>query len=275
MIKAIFIDIDGTLRDSNRKLSSRTINAIKRITDKGILVILCSGRPRKYTEQISRECFASKYIITSSGGMIYDYEENKVLYVNEMNKEALIKLYEIANPEDVRFIMNVGEGRVVNKVKHADQEIQLDEDIKDFVYNNPVVQCTIADSDFDKIKNLIPKIDKVENVEIKNRHKSLLDDKFKDDKTVFCDIANINSNKGNAVKKLLEILNIPKEDTIAIGDDNNDLSMFEQVGYRVAVDNAIDIVKEKADKITLSNDEDGVAVFLEKLIKVYGVEVYK
>ena len=275
MIKAIFIDIDGTLRDSNRKLSSRTINAIKRITDKGILVILCSGRPRKYTEQISKECFASKYIITSSGGMIYDYEENKVLYVNEMNKDALIKLYEIANPEDVRFIMNVGEGRVVNKVKHADQEIQLDEDIKDFVYNNPVVQCTIADSDFDKIKNLIPKIDKVENVEIKNRHKSLLDDKFKDDKTVFCDIANINSNKGNAVKKLLEILNIPKEDTIAIGDDNNDLSMFEQVGYRVAVDNAIDIVKEKADKITLSNDEDGVAVFLEKLIKVYGVEVYK
>ena len=265
MIKAIFIDIDGTLRDSNRNLSSRTINAIKRITDKGILVILCSGRPRKYTEQISRECFASKYIITSSGGMIYDYEENKVLYVNEMNKDALIKLYEIANPEDVRFIMNVGEGRVVNKVKHADQEIQLDEDIKDFVYNNPVVQCTIADSDFDKIKNLIPKINKVKNVEIKNRHKSLLDDKFKDDKTVFCDIANINSNKGNAVKKLLEILNISKEDTIAIGDDNNDLSMFEQVGYRVAVDNAIDIVKEKADEITLSNDEDGVAIYLEKL----------
>ena len=87
-------------------------------------------------------------------------------------------------------------------------------------------------------------------------------------KTVFCDIANLNSNKGNAVRKLLEILNIPKEDTIAIGDDNNDLSMFEQVGYRVAVDNAIDIVKEKADEITLTNDEDGVAVFLEKLLMV-------
>lgn len=58
-----------------------------------------------------------------------------------------------------------------------------------------------------------------------------------------------------------------KEETIAIGDDNNDLSMFEQVGYKVAVDNAIDTVKEKADEITLSNDEDGVAVFLEKLLK--------
>lgn len=138
-----------------------------------------------------------------------------------------------------------------------------------FVYKNDVVQCTIADSDFDKIKNLIPKIEEVENVEIKNRHKSLLDAKFKDDKTIFCDIANIDSNKGNAVKKLLEILNIKKEETIAIGDDINDLSMFEQVGYKVAVSNAIDIVKEKADEITLSNDEDGVAVFLNKLLENY------
>lgn len=267
IIKAIFIDIDGTLRDSNRNLSKKTINTIKKVTKKGILVILCSGRPRKYTEQISRECFASKYIITSSGGNIYDYEQNKLLYVNEMNKEAIIKLYKIANPENVRFIMNVGEGRVVNKVKHPDQEIKLEESIENFVYKNDVVQCTIADSNFNKIKNLIPEIEKVENVEIKNRHKSLLDIKFKDDKTVFCDIANINSNKGIAVKKMLEMLNIKKEETIAIGDDNNDLAMFEQVGYKVAVDNAIDIVKEKADEITLSNDEDGVAVFLEKILK--------
>ena len=184
-----------------------------------------------------------------------------------MNKEAIIKLYEIANPEDVRFIMNVGEGRVVNKVKHPDQEKQLEEDIREFAYKNDVVQCTIADSNFDKIKNLIPKIEKVENVEIKNRHKSLLDAKFKDDKTIFCDIANIDSNKGNAVKKLLGILNIKKEETIAIGDDMNDLSMFEQVGYKVAVDNAINIVKENADEIILSNDEDGVAVFLDKMLK--------
>ena len=115
MIKAIFIDIDGTLRDSNRNLAVKTIEIIKKVSEKGILVILCSGRPRKYTEQISRECFASKYIITSSGGNIYDYEQDKILYVNEMDKEAIIKLYEITNPEDVRFIMNVGEGRVVNK----------------------------------------------------------------------------------------------------------------------------------------------------------------
>ena len=104
------------------------------------------------------------------------------------------------------------------------------------------------DNHFDKIKNMIPQIEQVENVEIKNRHKSLLDIKFKDDKTVFCDVANIESNKGNAIRKLLEILEIRKDETIAIGDDNNDLPMFEEVGYKVAMANAIDIVKEKFSK---------------------------
>ena len=184
-----------------------------------------------------------------------------------MEKEAILKLYELATPEDVRFIMNVGEGRVVNKVMYPDQEKELEENIKDFVYHHAVVQCTIADNNFDKIKNLIPKIEQIENVEIKNKHKSLIDLKFKDDKAIFCDIANIHSNKGVAVKKLLEILKIKKEEAIAIGDDYNDLSMFEQVGYRVAMGNAIIIVKEKADEITLSNNEEGVASFLEKLLK--------
>ena len=71
------------------------------------------------------------------------------------------------------------------------------------------------------------------------------------------------------IRKYIEIpkINIKKEETIAIGDDMNDLSMFEQVGYKVAVDNAIDIVKENADEITLSNDEDGVAVFLNRILK--------
>ena len=58
-----------------------------------------------------------------------------------------------------------------------------------------------------------------------------------------------------------------KGENIAIGDDNNDLSMFEQVGYKVAMGNAINIIKGKADEITLYNDEDGVAIFLEKLLE--------
>lgn len=85
-------------------------------------------------------------------------------------------------------------------------------------------------------------------------------------KAIFIDIdGTLRDSNRNLSARTIET--IKKEETIAIGDDNNDLSMFEQVGYKVAVDNAIDIVKQKADEITLSNDEDGFAVFLEKLLK--------
>lgn len=62
-------------------------------------------------------------------------------------------------------------------------------------------------------------------------------------------------------------LNVPIENTIAIGNDKNDISMFEAAGLSVAVANASDYIKNKVDFITLSNDEDGVAIFLEKILK--------
>ena len=240
MIKAIFIDIDGTLRDSNRNLSVRTIETIKKVSEKGILVILCSGRPRKYVENISRQCNASKYIIASNGGSVFDYLSNEIIYKNIIDKEIIFKLCKIAKESNTNVI------------------IDSDENI-----------CTIYDEDFTKMRMLRKNIEEIEKVEIKQEIVSLGDDNISNKERLYYFIGNIELSKGYAIKKFCEKLNIRKEDTIAIGDDINDLSMFEQVGYKVAVSNAIDIVKEKADEITLSNDEDGVAVFLNKLLENY------
>lgn len=266
MYKAIFIDIDGTLRDSKEHISDKTIEMIKKVTEKEILVILCSGRPRKYTEDISRECGASKYIITSGGSNIYDYETNEVLYVNRMNKQACIELYHIAEEANVRFIMNVGDGRVVNKLKHSD-EIELKTDIETFVNENDVVQCVISDSNFENIKKIKGKIEKVKNVEIKNQSKNLIGNMETTRKSGYCDVANIETSKGNGIKELCNKLQIDLKDTIGIGDDFNDIAMFQMVGYRVVMGNANDEIKQYADEVTLSNENDGVAVFLEKLLK--------
>lgn len=268
MYKAVFIDIDGTLRDNNRNISSKTIEIISKVTQKGILVILCSGRPRKYTEDISKECNASKYIITSGGANIYDYEKNEIIYINKIDKVACLELYKMAVEADVRFIMNVGESRVVNKLRHLDgSEIELKTDIEKFINENDIMQCVIADSDFEKIRSLKEKIEKIEKVEIKNQHKNLTDTSFPKEGTAYYDVANIESSKGNAIIKFCEKLNIDLKDTIAIGDDYNDISMFKVVGHSVVMGNANDKIKEYADEITESNDNDGVAVFLEKLLK--------
>ena len=266
--KIIFIDIDGTLRNRNRELTQRTKDAITQALQREWMIVLCSGRPRKYTEDISRQCNASNYIITSSGGNIYDYHKNQILYTNIMDKEACIKLYDLANKKDVRFIMNVDDGRVVNKLKHMDgTEILLKTDIRSFVYTHDIVQCTVADSNFEKIKSMEEAIKKIEKVNIRNQHKSLIDDSFQPEGTIYYDISNTDCSKGKAIIELCKILQVNRENTIAIGDDKNDLSMFEVVGYRVAVENAIKELKTIADEITKSNDEDGVAIFLEKLLK--------
>lgn len=267
MYKAIFIDIDRTLRDNNENISHKTMEMIKKVTEKGILVILCSGRPRKYTEDVSRACGASKYIITSGGSNVYDYEKKETLYVNRMNKAACIELYKIAEEAGVRFIMNVGEGRVVNKLKYLEKtDIELKTDIETFVKENDVVQCIIADSDFRKVKKIKDKIEKVKHVEIKNQSRNMIGNEDPRE-SGYCDIANIETSKGNGIKKLCEILNIDVKDTIAIGDDFNDIAMFQVVGYSVVMGNANDKIKEYADEVTLSNENDGVAVFLETLLK--------
>lgn len=267
MYKVIFVDIDGTLRNSKRELTEDTIEAIKQITDSGIMVVLCTGRPREYTERISKKCFASHYIITSGGGSIYDYKAKKSMYINIMNKQACKDLYRIAMSVDARFLMDVGKCRVVNKVKHHDgTEIKLKGDVDKFIDNNDIMQCTIADEEFDKIKSIGDEVKAIKNVEIKNQHKSLTNKNYPKEGTIYYDVANPESNKGNAIKELCRQLNIDKKDTIAIGDGLNDILMFEVVGHSVAMGNAHEKVKEFADEVIDTNDNDGLAKYLKTLI---------
>lgn len=268
MYKAIFIDIDGTLRDNNRNISERNIQAIRRVTEKGILVILCSARPKKYTEDISINCYASEYIITSNGAGIYNYKTNEILYLNVMDKQSCIELYKIAETVNAKFMMDGRENRIVNKCKDiTSPEIELNTNIEEFINKSDIMQCVIVDEDFEKMKSIKNQIEKVKNIEIKNQHKNLIDDKAERRGSAYYDIAGIESSKGNAIKQLCKILKIDLKDTVAIGDSINDISMFKIVGHSVAMGNANDKIKQYADEITLSNEENGVAVFLEKIIK--------
>ena len=109
-----------------------------------------------------------------------------------------------------------------------------------------------------KMKDILFQNDKLHIVDEINENSSYEEKWFS--------VANSNCSKGNALRILSKYLNIPIEDTIAIGNDKNDISMFEVAGLSVAVANASDNIKNKVDHVTLSNDEDGVAVFLETLL---------
>lgn len=271
MYKAIFIDIDATLTNDLRQISTRTKKAIKETVNSGILVIICSGRDIRSATKISKECFASPYVISSNGAVGYDYKNDKYIFNNPIAKEDCLKLYNIAKKNNTNFLMNVGNERYVLKKTNRETDIILDESLlKNIINTLNVEQCLLQDDNYEKIKSLKNEIEKIENVEIKNQSKSLTNPKIEPGNSTYCDIANKKTSKGFGIEKMCEYLNIDLKNCISIGDDYNDISMFNITGLSVVMGNANNEVKAKAKYQTLTNNQDGVAVFLEKLIKNKG-----
>jgi hydroxymethylpyrimidine pyrophosphatase-like HAD family hydrolase len=112
-------------------------------------------------------------------------------------------------------------------------------------------------------------INNIKDIKIINQSKNLIDESFSSIGSTYVDIVADNTSKGDAISHFSAIYNIPEKNRIAIGDDSNDISMFENCGYNVAMGNALPSLKDKADYITLDNNHDGVALYLESLLKDY------
>ncbi len=268
MEKVIFIDVDGTLKSEKMEISKRTIEAIAKVGTIGYKVILCTGRPCDYVNRLNKEIRGGRYLIYNNGGGLYDVLDKLFLHENGMNEESVVRLYDVANKDGVRFILASNGTRYVNWLKHYDgSETLIEEPLVNFLVKNVVVQVTISSPDFDLIKEMRKELEAVSDVKIMNQSKSLIDDNYQVTGATYYDIVDVNTSKGNMVNYFCDLLEISRENRIAIGDDRNDVSMFQACGYNVAVENALPELKEMADYITDSCEQDGVAKFLEKLFE--------
>ena len=170
---------------------------------------------------------------------------------------------EYAFSKDIRLILTSENSEYVTKeIRNSSQRLLRNTNYIEELRKCNVKQCMFIDKKGDeisKIKNILSKNDKLHIVD------EISVDNMSEEK--WFSVANSECSKGNAVKIISKYFNIPIKNTIAIGNDKNDISMFEAAGLSVAVDNASDDIKNKVDHITLSNDEDGVAIFLESLLQ--------
>lgn len=260
MYKAIFLDIDGTIKNDDGMITERTKNAIKSINEMGIKVILCSARNRDKTSEISKNCGASQYVIAYNGAEIYDYNRKESLYKATLDSKILTEISNlISNSKSESIITGETFGEKITDIQT--------------VIDNEVIQSRIKlISQQDK---LIEELKKISGISIyvlyRNEEKRIVNKKEATQIDYF--IVKENTNKWEAIKMLCKSKKISIDDIISIGDGENDIEMIQNSGLGITLENAPEHIKRIADLVIPSNNDNGVAFFLEGLKeKIYDEE---
>lgn len=267
MYKLIAVDMDGTLLREDKTISDRTKHAIARAIEKGVKVVLASGRPMEGLERYLEElCLVSEddYVMSFNGSVIQNVKTKAIVSKNILKGSDLKKLYALSREIGVNIHAFTKQGcitPVMNEYTRLEGRINGIEvhevDFNDIDENEDVIKVMFIDPE----PVLVEAMKKIP-------------DSIYDEFTVvrsapyFLEFLNRVSSKGTGVKALANYLGIKQEEVICIGDAGNDLDMIQFAGLGVAMGNAFEEVKEAADYITCNNDEDGVAHVIEKFIGI-------
>ena len=267
--KAIALDLDGTLLNSKKEISKRNKETIMKAAKAGVKIIIASGRPVPGTMKIAKQLRLQEvggYVLSYNGGMIIDCKTGEVLRREIVPPQHYADIVRIANKYDATTLTYDAEGIITNNAD--DQYVQLEGRIN----NIPVREVFHLEEEAQlepPVKFLCTGEHKVlRQVEAKLNEKlnGALNVFFSE--PFFLEIMPQGIEKASSLDILLEKLDIDRKCLIACGDGYNDIPMMRYAGLAVAMANAQDETKEWADFIAPSNDEDGVAVAIEKFIQL-------
>ncbi|MCX7710114.1 MAG: Cof-type HAD-IIB family hydrolase [Clostridia bacterium] len=273
MYKLIAIDLDGTLLNSKKHISQEDKDAIRFAIAQGVKIVICSGRIFAGVKIFARQLEIKGPIIACNGALISDAETGDILYSNPLKVEDCIRVIELCREEGIYFHVYAGETMLAEKLEFSslfyqkrNEFLPEEERIKIRIVDN-VGQVLRAETDLPYklvaiseeqrvLRNLRSKVQKISGVEVVSSNY----DNF--------EVMNSGVNKGAALKFISEILGIKREETIAIGDNENDDSMIRFAGLGVAMGNAEDSIKRISQYVTKANEECGVAEVIRKYIKL-------
>lgn len=262
-IKIAFFDIDGTLTNSKQEITNKTIETLNKAHDKGIEIVLCSGRTNSYVCKYLKQISGARYAISSNGAEIYDFKNKVNIFEDKMNFLEAKYLWDYCNNNEMSIVLNTVDDRFANKYTlRPDAKVFVDN--IDFLCNENIFQVVIADNNYSHMQTLEENIKLLENTNVINYSHDFLNKK--EIGNHWFDIVKTNVNKGNAIKVLLDKLNINQEYAVCFGDSVNDIDMFNECGIKVAMGNALDEIKDIATYVTDTNDNDGISNFFDKYI---------
>ena len=276
-IKIIALDLDGTLLDSQKRLSERNRAALERAAAKGALVVPTTGRFFGMMPQAVRDLPFVRYAITINGAQVYDRETDAAIVREEIPLETALELMAILDRYDVIYdCYRQNWGWMTASLQAKAETYATDEHYLKMVreFRRPVpdlkahLRETAAEGGVQKVMLFAPLADtEAKTCAAIVREVNARFPEIKVTSSTWNDLEfNIaGANKGNALKRFAEHLGLTLDNCMAFGDGLNDLTMVEAAGTGVAMANAEPEVKRAAQVVTVSNDEDGVAVELEKI----------
>lgn len=275
-IKLVALDLDGTLFDNSSRISERNLTAIRSITDKGIHVVISTGRPFEGIPFDQIKGTGINYAITANGSGIYEISTGKCLYENAMDEELVTPILSFLLTRDIHMDAFIGgKGYTPVQCVETAQKLTVPSSIKNYI----ITTRTRLDNILQFIHENQLKVQKMTLNFYPAADGTLIDRetvrKFlvsNPSITTVCggynnlEFTRADANKGVGLRKLAEILGVNPDATMAIGDTENDLAIIEAAGIGVAMGNATDAVKARADYVTTTNTKDGVAAAIEHFI---------
>ncbi len=270
--RLIALDLDGTLLDSDKKLSAENLQALTRAAEEGIEIVPATGRFYRGMPQIIRDLPFVRYVITINGAQVYDVANEKTVCASEIDVNRAVSVMKRLDELPVIYdCYKDGWGwmsqDMYDKAEQFAANIHSLEMIKKLRTPVPDLKEYLEEKQggVQKIQLFF------KDMKLRSQVLESLPEEFPD-LTVTTSIVNnieINSRKatkGNALKNLAMHLHMDLSETMAFGDDLNDISMIKTAGTGIAMGNAGKEIQQAADYVTDGCDSDGVAKAMNKLI---------
>ena len=266
MFKAIALDLDGTLTNSEKKVSERNKRALQEAIKRGVSIILASGRPTYGMSEVWEALELERlggYVLSYNGSLCMDCKTKEVLYEHTIPRKYYEAIAKAVREADLGLLSYQGKEIVTERPEfpYMDRESTINKmpfrKVEDFPNALSEEVCKLlALGEHEELLPLKERLEKEYGEELS----IFFSEPF------FLEICPLGVDKGESLKRLLEKKGWKREELMAFGDGGNDLTMLQYAGKGIAMANSQKHVLEIADEVTLSNDEDGVAVMVEKYI---------
>lgn len=276
-IKIVIMDVDGTLTNSKKVITPKTKEALMKAQEAGVKLILASGRTTKGLEKLYKELEMDKHhglLVSYNGSKVVDCETGETLFDQALSiEDAKAVLNHMKKFDRVRPIIDKGDYMYVTNV-YDNMITWKGEPFNVMQYEsrgNGYRLCEVDDlAEF--VDYPLNKILTFSDPEYLQEHYEAMMEPFKDRLSCmftgdfYFEFTDQGIDKAKALDTVLTPMGYTRDEMIAFGDGHNDKSIVSFAGTGVAMANAVQALKDIADEITLSNEEDGIAVSLYKHI---------